>query len=185
MEDQQILDLYFQRSEQAIAETDAKYGNYCYRIAYQILRNSEDSEESVSDAYLAAWNTIPPHRPSVLATFLGKIVRNISIDRWRKCSAGKRGGGELPLCLEELGCCVSGTSEPEQAQIAKETVALLNRFLSALPETERILFVRRYWYLDSTAALADAFGFSQTKVTTLLSRIRKKLRRKLEKEGLL
>lgn len=107
MEDQGIIALYFERSEQAIEETDKKYGKYCYSIAYNILSNREDSEESVNDTYLAAWNTIPPRKPSYLNAFLAKITRYISIDRWRKNSTKRRGGGQIILALEELGECVS------------------------------------------------------------------------------
>ena len=106
MEDQGIIALFFERSEQAIEETDKKYGGYCYSIAYNILSNREDSEESVSDTYLAAWNTIPPRRPNFLNAFLAKMTRHISIDRWRKRSAQKRGGGEIILALDELEECV-------------------------------------------------------------------------------
>lgn len=136
MEDQNILDLYFQRSEQAIAETDRKYGGYCYSVAYNILSNREDSEESVSDAYLQAWNTIPPRRPNILRAFLAKLTRHISIDRWRKLSAQKRGGGEMILALEELDACAE-TGNPETTLQFKELVQLLNRFLQGLPEVER------------------------------------------------
>ena len=107
MDDQEIIDLYFQRSENAISETASKYGGYCYSIAYNILTNNEDAEESVSDTYLAAWNAMPPRRPSILATFLGKITRRLSIDRWRSRNAYKRGGGEIILALEELEDCVA------------------------------------------------------------------------------
>ncbi len=185
MEDQQIIDLYFQRSEQAIAETDVKYGNYCFSIAYKILANREDSEESVSDTYMAAWDAIPPRKPPLLAAFLGRLTRNISIDRWRARSAEKRGGGEFVLCLEELANCASGAPDAEQKVVMKETVALLNRFLQDLPETERKVFLCRYWYVDSVQDIARDFGFSQTKVTTMLYRTRNKLRRELQKEGLL
>ena len=108
MEDQGIIALFFKRSEQAIEETDKKYGGYCYSIAYNILSNREDSEESVSDTYLAAWNTIPPQNPKLLNAFLAKITRYISIDRWRKLGAKCRGGGEVTLSLEELNECVDG-----------------------------------------------------------------------------
>ena len=185
MEDNQIIDLYFQRSEQAIEQTDAKYGSYCFRIAYQILTNREDAEESVNDTYLAAWDAMPPHRPPLLSAFLGRITRNLSIDRWRSQNAEKRGKGEFPLCLDELAGCVSGEPGIEQKEIAKETVALLNRFLLERPETERMVFLCRYWYMDSVQEISEAFGFSQTKVTTMLYRTRNKLRKALEKEGLL
>lgn len=183
MEDKQIVDLYFQRSEQAISETDTKYGPYCYSIAYNILTNKEDSEESVSDTYMAAWNAMPPRRPAILATFLGKITRHLSIDRWRSRNAYKRGGGEMVLALEELGECVSGEDSAEQAYLRKELAAFINRFLEALPETERSVFLCRYWYLDSILDIGEHFDFSESKVKSMLSRTRSKLRRELEKEG--
>ena len=107
MDDKSIVALFWERSEQAIVETDRKYGDYCYSIAYHALANNEDAEESVNDTYMAAWNQLPPHRPSVLATFLGKITRHISIDRWRKQSAQKRGGKEMIFALDELGECMA------------------------------------------------------------------------------
>lgn len=185
MEDNQIISLYFQRSEQAIKETDRKYGKFCFKIAYNILSNREDSEESVNDTYLRAWNAIPPKKPSPFAAFLGRITRSISIDRWRRKNADMRGCGEFPLCLDELDSCVSGKASVENQAMMKEAVVHLNQFLSTLPDTERKVFLRRYWYMESTQAIADSFGFTQTKVTTMLSRTRKKLRSQLEKEGLL
>lgn len=185
MDDIQIIDLYFQRSEEAIQKTDTKYGRYCFRIANNILANREDSQESVNDTYLAAWNAMPPHRPPLLAAFLGKLTRNISIDRRRSLRAEKRGGGEFPLCLEELADCVSGSSGIEDAAIARDTVNALNRFLRELPDTQRSIFLRRYWYMDSVRDIAEACGLTQTGVTTLLHRIRRKLRKQLEQEGLL
>lgn len=183
MEDKQIVELYFRRSEQAIAETDTKYGPYCYSIAYNILTNREDSEESVSDTYMAAWNAMPPRRPAILATFLGKITRHLSIDRWRSRNACKRGGGEMVLALEELDACVSGEESAEQKYLRKELSVFINRFLDALSETERSVFLCRYWYLDSISDIAEQFAFSESKVKSMLSRTRGKLRRELEKEG--
>ena len=185
MEDKQIVDLYLVRSEFAIQETRMKYGGYCYRIAYGILTNHEDSEETVNDTCLAAWNAIPPSRPLKLSAFLGKITRKLSIDRWRGASAQKRGGGEFPLCLEELKECVSGESSVEQRQMDREVVAALNRMVSRLPKQERLVFLRRYWYMDSIERISKTLGCSQTRVTTMLCRTRKKLRDELEKEGLL
>lgn len=185
MDDQRIVELYWRRSEQAISETDTKYGGYCYHIAYNILANKEDAEESVSDTYLAVWHKIPPQRPGYLAPMLGKITRNISISRWRKRSASKRGGGELPLALEELGECVSGGHSAEETYLQKEAVESFNRFLAVLPKEERIIFLRRYWRLDAIGTIADAFGYSQSKVKSILYRTRKKLRSQLEQEGLL
>ena len=185
MEDNAIIDLYFCRSEEAIAQTDRKYGRYCYSIAYNILTNREDAEESVSDTYLAAWKAMPPRRPSVLSTFLGKLTRNLSIDRWRAGNARKRGGGEIPLALHELEDCVSGGETPEEILQARQLVSLYNQFLQTLPKVQRQVFLCRYWYLDSTAAIAAATGFSETKVRSMLLRIRKKLRACLQKEGIL
>ena len=164
MNDDQIIQLYFDRSEQAIKETDTKYGDYCYSIAFNILTNPEDAEESVSDTYLSAWNAMPPRRPPALAAFLGKITRNLSIDRWRKYRAFKRGEGQIELALEELRECVSGTESAEEAAIRKEILASLNRFLGTLKETERSVFLCRYWYLDSTEEIAEKSGFSATTV---------------------
>lgn len=185
MDDQAILNLYFDRSEAAIVQTDIKYGAYCYSIAYHILSDREDSEESVNDAYLATWNAIPPRRPSVFSSFLGKITRNISINRWEARSAYKRGGGEMEVALEELGECVAGSANVEDAYSYKETVRAFRAFLDTLPDMERRVFLRRYWYLDSTKEICERYGFSESKVKSMLFRIRKRLHAKLEKEGLL
>ena len=181
MEDQGIIALFFDRSEQAIVETDKKYGRYCYSIAYNILSNREDSEESVSDTYLEAWDTIPPRHPGCLNAFLAKITRHISIDRWRKRSAKKRGGGEIILALEELEDCVDAHGvETEFSK--KELTRVLNQFLLSLPETERNVFLCRYWYLDSIQTISEVTGFTQSKVTSMLHRTRGKLRKKLSEE---
>lgn len=185
MEDQKIIELYWNRSESAISETDAKYGKYCYSIAYNILTNNEDAEESVSDTYMAAWKSMPPHRPSILATFLGKITRHMSINRWRSRNRHKRGGGEIILALEELEDCVADNETVEKAFERKQLALVFNCFLDSLPETERQVFLCRYWYMDSISDIADYYGFSDSKVTSMLYRTRKKLREVLEKEGLL
>lgn len=185
MEDNTIVELYWSRSESAISESAVKYGSYCYSIAFNILTNNEDAEESVSDTWLAAWNAMPPRRPSILATFLGKITRHLSIDRWRERHAAKRGGGEIMLALEELEGCVSGNDTPEDALRRKELRRCLNRFVEALPETERKVFLGRYWYLDSISEVAEHMDFSESKVKSMLLRIRGRLRAELEKEGLL
>ena len=185
MDDSKIVELYWNRSEKAIGETDRKYGKYCYRIAYNILASKEDSEETVSDTYMTAWNTIPPSRPAVLATFLGKITRNLSIDRWRSRSAYKRGGGQVVLALEELEECVASTESVEQSYDKKEVLAAYKRFVGKLPVTERRVFLLRYWYLDSIGDIAQKHGFSESKVKSMLHRTRQKLRRCLAEEGLL
>ena len=184
MNDKSIVDLYFSRDEEAITQTDKKYGRYCYSIAYNILTNKEDAEESVSDTYVTAWRAIPPRRPSVLSTFLGKITRHISIDRWRERVATKRGGGEVTLALEELEDCVAGLQNVEMEYERKELIRAYVKFLDALPVTERRVFLCRYWYVDSVEAIAEKFGFSQSKVKTMLHRTRAKLRKQLAEEGL-
>ena len=183
MEDKQIVDLYWAREESAIYETDVKYGSYCHSIAYTILQNQQDAEESVNDTYMDAWNTMPPNRPSILATFLGKITRRISIDRWRIRSAKKRGGDEITLALDELEECVSSSHDVELQAQRNELIAALHSFLDHLPETERRIFLLRYWYLEPIQSIADQYGFTQSKVASMLHRIRGKLRKQLEKEG--
>ena len=182
MDDQSIVALFWERSEQAIAETDRKYGAYCYSIAYHALANNEDAEESVSDTYMAAWNQLPPHRPSILATFLGKITRRISINRWKAKNTTKRGGGQITLTLDELDDCVDGKQDIEANSDARELSACLNRFLDSLPKDERDIFLRRYWLFNPIAAIAESYGFTQSKVTSMLHRMRGKLRKQLEKE---
>ena len=183
MEDKQIVSLYWARSEAALKETSSKYGNYLSNIAYNILADQEDAQECVNDTYHDAWNAIPPHRPSVLSTFLGKITRRISIDRWRKRMADKRGGGEFPCALDELENCVSGYDNIENEIERQELVKTLNDFLATLSTTERRVFLCRYWYMDSIQDISRQFGFSQSKVTSMLHRTRGKLRTVLEKEG--
>lgn len=183
MEDHLIVDLYWQRNENAILETEAKYGKYLHSISYQILMNDEDAEECVNETYHDAWRSMPPHRPSVLSAFLGKITRRISIDTWRAYNAEKRGGGELALVLDELEECVSGTGDVETEVERLELQRKLNAFLLALPGVDRQVFVCRYWYMDSVSDIADRFACSESKVKSMLYRTRKKLRTMLEKEG--
>ena len=182
MEDDRIVDLYWARSEDAITETSEKYGKYCYTIAYHILSNAEDAEESVNDTYLDAWHTMPPHRPSILPAFLGKITRRISIDKWRGRTAEKRGGGEIVLALDELADCVpSGHNVAREAEAAA-LEKVIDDFVMSLPLTERRVFICRYWYLDPISAIAEQFGFSQSKVKMMLHRQRQKLLSVLERE---
>lgn len=184
MEDSRIIELYFQRSEEAISATAAKYGNYCFSIAQNILANAEDSKETVNDTYMACWNAIPPHVPKKFAAFLGKITRRISINRFLAARTSKRGGGEPELALEELSACIPSRLDVEQEMEAIELTKVLNRFVQALPETERRIFVRRYWYLASVEDIAKQFGFSRSKVKSMLFRTRNKLRSVLEREGI-
>ena len=184
MDDNAIIELYWERSEDAISKTAAKYGGYCYTIAYNILSNNEDAEESVNDTWLAAWNTMPPRRPKLLAAFLGKMTRFISLDRWKNRTARKRGGGEVPLVLEELEECISGDENVEKEYLQKEFAKSLNQFVENLPDVERKVFLCRYWYMDSIEDIAERFGFSESKVASMLHRTRGKLRKMLEQEGI-
>ena len=184
-DDQKIIELYFCRSEQALMETAGKYGRYCTSIAYGILGSREDAQECVSDAYLTAWNAIPPRRPADLGTYLGKITRNLSIDRLRTRNRDKRGGGEVPLALEELEEVVAGSDSPENEAVRKELTAALNRFLAGLTQQERYVFVRRYWYLDSLGDISEKTGFSGSKVASMLYRLRGRLKKQLIEEELL
>lgn len=183
MEDKQIVDLYWMRSEDAIVQTDKKYGKYCHTIAYNILNNSEDSEECVSDTYLKAWNSLPPRRPAKLSAFLGKITRNLSLDKYRYLSAEKRGAGELPIALEELSGCVPSSDNTEQIIEQMALVDLLNRFLASLSPEPRKIFMRRYWYVSSIQEIAEDYGLTESKVKMSLLRSRNQLKDLMEKEG--
>ena len=183
MEDARIVELYWARSEKAIAETSEKYGKYCYAIAYNVLANHEDADERVNDTYLDAWNNMPPHRPSILSTFLGKITRRISIDKWRGRTAEKRGGGEIVLALDELSDCVPSSHNVEQEIEAAELAKVIDNFVMSLPLMDRRVFICRYWYLDPISAISQQFGFSESKVKTMLYRQRQRLLSRLEREA--
>lgn len=186
MNDREIVDLFEKRSEEAIKELEKKYGAYCTRIAYGILRSEEDVKECLNDAYLRAWNSIPPKKPENLATFLGKITRNLSINKVRNQKRKKRGGGQIELALEELeGCIPSVKCSVEQRLEHQEIRKIINRFLAEQPESERIVFVQRYWYLLSVKEIASQQGMSESKVMSLLFRQRRRLKKVLEKEGVL
>ena len=182
MEDQQILYLYFARSESAITETDRKYGRYCHSIAYNILEDHEDAKEIVNDTYLKAWNTIPPNRPDPLKPYVGMISRHLSLDRYEEYHTQKR-GGQVPLVLEELAECIPDNDSREDIG---ESVALkdaLARFIRSLPDKTQRIFLRRYWYASSVAEIAEEYGMRENSVNVLLHRTRKKLKNHLQKEG--
>ena len=183
MNDAQIVEMYWDRNEQAIAITSEKYGTYCYSVAYGILHNEEDSKESVNDTYLSAWNSMPPHKPSILKTFLGKITRRISIDKWRNKNAARRGGGQITDTLDELAECIPDSNGIEKQLEEKALNETINSFIKSLPEKEQKIFICRYWYLDSIKSISEQFGFSQSKVTSMLFRTREKLRKILMEEG--
>ena len=183
MDDSKIIDLYWARSQQAIAESERKYGAYCRAIAGNILPRREDAEECVNDTWLRAWNAIPPQRPGVLQAFFGRLTRNLCLDRWRKDHAAKRGGSQTELALEELEDCLAARERVEDAMDAEHTANLISQFVRELPRQDRLLFVRRYWYLDDIKALAKQFGMGQSQVKSRLHRMRLRLKTHLEKEG--
>ena len=184
MEDAAIVDLYWQRSEEAIPETERKYGAYCQRIAYNVCADHGDAEECVNDTWLRAWNRMPSERPGLLSAFLGAITRNLALDRWRARHSLKRGGGEVPLALDELSDCVMGQSDPEREVEVKELEEAIDRFVNGLPEKDQVIFVSRYWFLATVAEIAQKAGCSQSRVKTTLFRLRKKLQTMLQEEGL-
>ena len=185
MDDKTIVELYWHRDERAITYTDQKYGQYCGAIAYRILGNQEDADESVNDTYLRAWNTIPPTRPSRLSVFLGKITRNLAIDRWRRTTAQKRGAGNYELALEELQYCISGSADLEQQLLHEELSHWINQFLQELPLAHRRVFIRRYWHFCSIPEIATQYGYSVAKTRSILYRTRKRLRDFLAEKGVM
>ena len=183
MDDKAIIDLYFARSERAISETSVKYGGFCYSIAYNILSNREDSEESVNDTYLAAWESMPPHKPSALSAYLAKLTRRISIDRFRYRTREKRMASEYAVSLSELGDCVSGGNTTEELVNVKLLADTIGIFLRLQSEDVRTVFLGRYYFLDSVREIAAYCGMSESKVKSLLHRTRLSLKAYLEKEG--
>lgn len=182
MNDKRIVDLYWQRDEQALAETRQVYHRYLTRIARNILTSEQDAEECVSDVYLRAWNAIPPHRPARLSTFLGKIVRRLALDRYATLTAEKRGGGIQAELLEEWRDCLPDDGgDPSDDLAVREA---LNQFLWLLPAEQRQVFVLRYWYGDTVKEIAAARDSTESRIKMMLSRIRGELKEYLEKEGI-
>ena len=184
MEDKQIVALYWKREERAITASEEKYGPVCRSVSYNILQSRPDAEECVNDTWLHAWNSMPPQRPSILSAFFGKLARNLSLDRWRRNRAAKRGGSQVELALHELGDCLPAPGGPEQALDEKETGRVISQFLRSQPELDRALFIRRYWHLESIAALAQSFHLRESQVKSRLFRTRQRLKAALEQEGI-
>lgn len=185
MTDEQIVSLYFERNEDAIRETKNKYSRYLISIAQNILPSYEDAEECENSTYLAAWNSIPPHKPKTLSTYLGKIIRHLAIKKRRAQKADKRGGGEASLSFDELSECIP-TSFSLEDGITDDTLGtIISAFLRTLPETERRLFICRYFHCDSIAALSEAFGMKESRVKVTLMRTRRKLATHLVEKGVL
>ena len=184
MEDHRIVDLFWQRSGDAVTQAREKYGNYCYAIALRLLSDRLDAEECVNDTWLGAWNAMPVQRPTLLGAFLGKITRNLAFSVYRAGHAEKRGGGTLPLVLEELTDCVPSAPSAAQAVEDAELERTINRFLHMLPERDCNIFRRRYWYAEPLAEIAVRYGLKLNTVKTSLHRTRHKLKEYLEKEGI-
>ena len=178
MEDKEILELFNVRNEQAISETADKYGNYCYSISYNILANAEDCEECINDTYMKAWQSIPPDYPHIFSAYLGKITRNLSLDKYRHKYAKKRGSTTVNIVFEELENCIS---ETKSIVDEVELTELINNFLKTLSDDKCKIFVRRYWYFNSVKEIAEFYDISESRVKMTLSRTREKFRKYLEK----
>ena len=183
MQDEQIIELYWQRSESAIQQTQCKYGRYLAKIAYNVLPNWQDSEESVNETYLKAWNSMPPHRPGRLSTYLGKITRQVSIDIFRRRTSKKRAASEYALSLSELEECVSGGDTTVEEAELHRLAASIDCWLRTLPRPTRNAFVGRYYFMDSLRDVAGYCGMSEAKAKSVLYRARQSLRNYLEQEG--
>ena len=183
MEDSKIIELFFARSEQAIIELSKKYEMICKKIAKNILNNMLDAEECVNDTYMSAWKAMPPHKPSILSTFLGKITRNLSLNRYKYMTASKRGGGEAPAVFDEIAELVSETDSVEQEIDRRELVKAIDTFLDGLPTDKRSIFINRYWYFDSIPDIASRFGMTKSHVSVTLNRIRSELHKHLIERG--
>ena len=182
MDDRTLIELYNQRNESAISETQIKYGRYCFSIAYAILNSNEDSEECVNDTYLKVWNSIPPHAPTVFSAFIGKITRNTAIDRYTALRAKKRNAC-VELALDELSECIP---DPSECAVSDELMLknAINSFLESLPMRERVIFMRRYWYASSVREISEKLSISESNVKVILMRTRERFKKHLENEGI-
>lgn len=183
MEDSRIVQLYLDRNEEALRQTNLKYGDYCFGLAKRFLTNEADAEEVVNDTWLRAWNSIPPQKPAVLRMFLAKIARNLAANRYRDQRAQKRGGGEVDLALEEMSECIPARENVHDALDGKELARVIQAFLLTRSLRDRSIFVRRYFSLESPEEIARKHGLTEANVRKILSRTRSKLKDYLEKEG--
>ncbi len=183
MDDRQIIELFNQRNEEAIKQTDMEYGKYCYVIANNILSNHQDVKECVNDTYLQAWNSIPPQKPNSLKLFLAAITRNLALNRYKEQKRKKRGGGEVVVALDEIDEFVAGTKNIDDEIAEKELVNSINRFLRSLPQRDSNIFVKRYFHFHSTKDISKMYHLTESNVLMILSRIRQKLKNHLEMEG--
>lgn len=185
MTDEEIVQLFFQRKEEAVQEINRKYGSYCFKIANSILNNREDSEECVNDTWMKTWNSIPPTIPTYLRVFLGKITRNLSFDKYRFLHSEKRGGGEIGLVLEELEEVIAGRNSVEALYEQKELIEAINTYLHTLSERDCNVFIRRYFFAEDAKTIAKKYDLKESNVQMILSRTRKKLQQHLKEEELL
>jgi len=187
LDDNEILDLFFARQEEAIDKTKLKYGQRLLRSAMNILHNSQDAEECVNDTLLKAWNAIPPSRPTMFGAFLAKISRNLAINKWKAKDAIRRGGGETTIMLGELEDCIPSAQagRPENEYESSLVTQAINDCLNSMDQAARVAFVLRYFHGESIASICARFGMSESKAKSLLFRARKKLKAHLEKEGVL
>ena len=183
MNDKDLIRLYFDRDQRALSVTAKKYGKYCTSIAKNILGNNEDAEECVNDTYLSTWNSIPPTKPTILSAFLGKITRNLALNRYKHNHVMKRGNGEFAVVLDELAECVSGSEDVEQEIDRRELAAAINSFLDTLSSKKRNIFICRYWYSDSISAIARRYKMTESNVSVTLNRLRSKLKEYLSERG--
>ena len=183
MEDHEIIEHFFERDESAIRETSRKFGSYCRSIANGILKNHEDSEDCVNEALIRVWESIPPKKPSSLGAFIGRITKNIALDRIKRSMREKRGGGELTLVYEELEEIISGSGSVEDEAERKEMMSAISGFLRKSSDVNRRTFVLRYWYCRSVGEIARELGIKEENAYMILSRMRGKLREYLKKEG--
>lgn len=183
MEDKEIVDLYFDRNEEAINQSNIKYGGYCGKIAYNILYDYEDSKECVNDTWLNAWNSIPPTKPNKLGIYLGKICRNLALNMYEKYTALKRGGTQSELALDELEEVVGHKSDVEEYVDESLLKDSINNFLRGIDKNNRIVFVSRYFYMSSINEISKEYGLSESNVKMMLKRTRDKLKEYLIKEG--
>ncbi len=183
MDDCEIVRLFFERSETALREVSRKYGAYCLTIARNILRNHEDAEECVNDTYMRAWDSIPPNKPPFLGAYLGRITKNLALNKARSMRSGKRGGSDETVSFEELDELVSGSYSVESESERLEILDAINAFLDSLPAKNRQMFVARYWQYYKLSELAKRFGTSESSVAVNLGRTRKKLKEYLIKRG--
>ena len=183
MSDEEIVEMYWQREERALSATDEKYGKYLYTIAYNIVHNNLDSEECLNDTYLGAWESIPPNRPNLFLVYLSKIMRNVAVDKYRSNSAKKNIPSSLVQSLDELDETVPYSPSLEEERAIDELRELLNKWLRGLSESERFLFVCRYYYADTIKDIANMLGITERTVFRQLSKLKKNLREHLEKEG--